>query len=85
MATELIFNKEGSRYIASFTSSGSTTVQIDRESKDYLTVYANIEGMNKVSIFNATIYEDFIFDVDVPEGVVVTIESGIPVVKAMMI
>lgn len=76
MATEINFTKDGSKKeVASFTSQGPVVVQVLRDGKNYFTVYANLDGMEPVSIFSTTTLQNLIFEVDVPEGVIVTMES----------
>lgn len=87
MATNLEFStKGGTKEYAEFSPTVPTTVQINRDSKGGLTVCANIDDMPPVTIFsNNGIYEDFIFQVDVPAGVKITIESTAHVISAKMV
>lgn len=84
MATELKFTtKDGKKEYCEITPSDIVTVQVEREAKGYFTVYANVEGMSPVSIFSDSgMRKDYIFQVDVPEGVVVTMESVTHVTSA---
>lgn len=74
--------KEGSKYIYKFTPSGAQTVEVIRSDKGYFTAYAAIGGLDPISIFCQTERKDLIFQVDVPEGVEVTLESETEVLNA---
>lgn len=85
MATTIQFIGSSSiKEIATLTPSAPMVVQVEREDKGYFTVYANLEGMEPVSVFSSTIYKDLIFEVDVPVGVKITMESESHVIEAKM-
>lgn len=86
MIQDLTFtkNSDNNRWRSEFVSSGSkTAVQLkvkldvtDKMSNDVL-VYGNIEGMDRMTIANLgrTFTGEYLFEVDVPVGVTVTIET----------
>lgn len=83
MATDLTFEtKGGIKEYCEIEPEGETVVQIIREDKGVFTVYANLDGMAPVTIFTDSIHKDYIFRIDVPEGVTITIESTTHVISA---
>lgn len=83
MATDIKFNKAGSlRYVAELTPDTPTVVQVKRLDKGYFTVYGSIGDMGPVSVFNTTILQNLIFQIDVPAGVKITMESETEVIEA---
>lgn len=85
MATDLTFTQTGSRYECVITPSDPTTIQVSRGGGSDFTVYAYIDDMNPVSIFTTNIYDNLIFQLDVPEGVSVRMVSWSPVTAAKML
>lgn len=77
MATTLKFNKEGDAYVAKFTSEGACVIQLEREKPSLVAVSANLDGMNPVPVasFQNPYTANAIFNVNLPEGVEVTIKS----------
>lgn len=76
-----------SQWEASFVSDGITKViEVEREASSYFTIYANLDGMTPISIANEPKAgrKDLIFQVDVPDGVTVTLVSYSPVISAKM-
>lgn len=65
---------------------GGCVVQVDRGGDALLMVYANLEGMNPVSVFGVPAHgrTDVIFELNIPAGVNVTIVSWSEVVNAQM-
>ncbi len=84
MATEIKFaTRGGVKEYAEFVSDGNiTTIEVEREKFSYFTVYANLDGMEPVSVYNEPHIQNLIFQVDVPAGVKVTLDSGSHVTKA---
>lgn len=79
----MTFSKEGSKYISRLTATDEPlTVQVIRTVKGYFTVYAAIDGLTPVSIFCQTERKDLIFQLDVPAGIEVTLESETEVTDA---
>lgn len=77
------------RWVSKFSSQGSpVTVQIQRAGTQklavYLVVYANLPGMEPAPVYTASgnPANGLIFEVDVAEGVEVTIESNVEVLQA---
>lgn len=85
MATNLNFTQDGSKYICEITPSEVATIQVELAEKKEFTVYGYIEGMKPVSLFSTNIYDNLIFQVDVPEGVTVRMVSWTPVITAKML
>ena len=86
---DFVFTRNAlNRWEGKFNSSGSrVTVQVrravERDKVVYLVVYANLHGMKPVAIYTVSNgMEDIIFDVDVAEGVEVTVESNSEVLDA---
>lgn len=84
MASDLAFTKSGNVEIATFTSEGPTVVQIEREANGYLTIYAHFSDMPKASVYCSSDGTQHIFEIDIPVGLTVTIESVSHVKKAKM-
>lgn len=84
--TNLTFNKVGDKYQTSFTSEGESIVQIERKAQGLCSVRANIEGMAPVPItsFQNAYENNVIFNLDIPAGIEVTIESATEVTNAKM-
>lgn len=88
MATQLNFSKDGNIWRSQYTSKGDTVVQLSRKRGGKVVVYCNIEGMPATPVHTWSDYEFgqyVIFNVAVPEGVVVTIESASEVTAANML
>lgn len=79
MATALSFTKtSGGHWEASFTSSGDRiAVEVNRVASGPLIVCAAIDSMNKKTVqdFGPGADADMIFEVDVPEGITITVIS----------
>ena len=73
-------------YRAKFTSGGSAVCQIERSENTPVCVKANIPGMDPkvVSVINPRYDAGAIFDIEVPAGLEVTIESGSEVSSAKL-
>lgn len=74
----LTFKKQtDGNYVAAFVSTGLATVQLSRKAKGIVSVRANIPGMNPVPVsqFDNPYSTDIIFDVDMAEGIEVTLIS----------
>lgn len=85
MATELTFIKDGSTYVCELNPSTPITVQIQMQDKAGLTVYGFIGDCPPVSLYSTTIYDNIIFQIDVPEGVTVRMVSWSPIINAQMV
>lgn len=90
MATkDLAFEKkENGRYAAAFTSQGvRTVVQLEREERSDIVVYLRINGMAghgaSPAFYGAS--ENFMFEVNVPQGVEVEVESLTQVTTAKLL
>ena len=74
--TTLSFTERGGEYVATYTSTGDTVVQIERANDGNIDVYASIDGMTPRSIFG--IYKgsgNSLLKVCVPAGMKVEIHS----------
>lgn len=92
MATiDLLFSKNpANRDEASFVSEGVTTIQMKRAKEGSISIYANLDGMEKKYIggygaYKNGDYKNMVFTVDVLPGMTVTIESSSEVVSAKML
>lgn len=86
MATDINFTKrDGKKEYAEIKPTVPVVVQIEREDFGFLTIYGNLDDMKPTTVFNDNHIKDLIFQVDVPAGVTVTIESGVHVLSAKMI
>lgn len=86
--TTLDFAEKDGSWVATYTSSGPAVVQMMRTERGGVSVTANLEGMDPKVIYGDTEYdagENYILEVDVPQGVVVRIESGSKVTGAKML
>lgn len=88
-ATDLSFSKnEENKYVASFASEGPVTIQVKRQEAGSLNIYANIDGMDAIYIGGYGPYNgsaNLIFNVDVPAGVNVSVESFTEVLEAKVV
>lgn len=83
--TALTFNKQpDGNYAASFVSTGLATIQISRKSIGTLSVRANIPGMNPVpvSLLDNPYSTDIIFELDIANGLEVSVISSTEVTDA---
>lgn len=84
MATKLNFTKDGSRWVCEVNPAVPFVAQVQmREKKDF-TVYGFIGGMPPVSLFASGLYDNIIFQVDVPAGVTVRMVAMSEVLDAQM-
>lgn len=86
MKKEINFTEsEGGSFVASWTSTGAVTVQVERTKMRPVVVLANIPGMKPtvVARYENPYGNSVIFGVDLPVGVEVSIEVGCEVVQAM--
>lgn len=88
-ATDLSFSKnEENKYVASFASEGPVTIQVKRQEAGSLNIYANIDGMDAIYVGGYGLYNgsaNLIFNVDVPAGVNVSVESFTEVLEAKVV
>lgn len=87
MATSnLTFTKNAlNRWACKFSSSGAkNVVQLEKAGCEPVTVYANLTGMAPVAVFTSGRQntDSVIFEIDMPEGVEVTVESMDEVITA---
>lgn len=84
MTTDLVFEKiEGEKWSCTFPSEGNSVVEVEREQAGSVIVYASLEGMREVDVLNfANARKDTIFQLEIPVGVTVRIESAKEVTKA---
>lgn len=85
MATKLNFTKDGSRYVCELNPSVPFTAQVQTKEKKDFTVYGSIGDMPPVALFASSIYDNIIFQVDVPEGVTVRMVAMSEVIDAEMV
>lgn len=89
MATTAILNfeKTGDVWAAKFTSQGSCVIELERNTQGIVSISANLSGMVEVPVtdFKNGYTPNVIFEVDVPEGVEVTVRSGSEVTQAKML
>lgn len=86
MKKEISFSEnESGSHVASWTSTGAVTVQVERTKMRPVVVYANIPGMKPtvVARYENPYGNSVIFGVDLPVGVEVTVEVGCAVAQAM--
>lgn len=85
--TELTFSKVGGRYQATFTSTGTTTVQVVQQKGGFLGIKAALGGLEPVvvSSFGNDSPANKIFDVSFQEGTEVTLESVTPVTSCKIL
>lgn len=78
MATSTLnFTKDKGVYVAKFTSSGNTIIELEREENGVVSVLANISGMRPVAIgsYQNGYSADAIIRVNVPSGLEVMVKS----------
>lgn len=90
MATDLTFvARDDNKEYCEIKPNMPVVVQVIREEKSdgvsYFTVYANLEGLEPTTVFVDNIHKDFIFQIDVPDGVTVTMESCSHVISAKIL
>lgn len=91
MASTLTFEKlttaSGNLWAAKFTSQGACVIEMERKSHGLVAITANLEGMAEVPVtnFQNPYGKNVIFEVDVPEGVEITVKSESEVTKAAML
>ena len=81
MATDLTFIKRGGKEECVLRATSPCVVQIERDSNNDFTVYANLLGMSPQGIYSSY-NKDLIFTIDVPAGVAITMLSWSHVVSA---
>lgn len=81
MATSLTFTKNGGKEECVLTVTSPCVVQIERDSNNDFTVYANVDGMSPQGIYSSY-NKDLIFTIDVPAGVAIKMSSWSHVVSA---
>lgn len=90
MTEDLVFAKDASeeKWVCEIAATGDRmVVQVDRDAPGLLLVWANVEGMRRVPVMRVEEDEmyDVIFEVDMPAGVTVTVESyGEPAAAKVM-
>lgn len=84
--TALNFTKDNGVYVAKFTSSGNTIIELEREENGVVSILANIEGMRAVPVgqYSNGYGADALIRVNVPSGIEVTIKSQSDVKNAKM-
>lgn len=85
MATNLNFTKDGSRWVCELNPAVPFTAQVRMVDKRDFTVYAFIGDMKPVSVFASNLYDNIIFQVDVPDGVTVRMVAQSEVLDAQMV
>lgn len=85
MATKLNFTKEGSRWICEMTPSVPFVAQVQMKEKKDFTVYGFIGDMPPVALYATSLYDNIIFQVDVPDGVTVLMVTSSEVLNAQVV
>lgn len=83
MATELNFTKKGIWYVCELNPSEPTTIQVQLKKRATFDVRQRIGDMPSITVYSTDIYDNLIFQVDVPDGVTVELASLSPVIKAV--
>jgi hypothetical protein len=82
----LQFTKDGDKWVASFASAPAkqVIVQVIRAERGYFTVYAGIDGLTPVSIYNESLpgRKDILLNVEVPEFCKLVFESSSEILEA---
>lgn len=78
------FIKEGSKYVYRFVSDGVKAIQVNRVAKGYFTVYASLGGLTPVSVYCENRLQNLIFEINIPSGADVTLESETEVTESVM-
>lgn len=85
---DLTFRQTGKHYETEFVSEGKAVVQLVRPSESYnkrIVVYAHLEGLQPSLVLDFyEAGENVIFELDIPQGVTVTIVSETAVKQAKM-
>lgn len=85
MATKLNFTKDGSRWVCELNPSVPFVAQVEMKEKKDFTVYAYLGDMKPMAVFASSLYDNIIFQVDVPEGVTVRMVAQSEVIDAEMV
>lgn len=85
MATKLNFTKDGSRWVCELNPSVPFTAQVRMAEKRDFTVYGFIGDMPPVALYASGIYNNVLFQVDVPSGVTVRMVAMSEVLDAYMV
>lgn len=85
--TNLTFSKDGDYYVSSFTSAGECVVQIEKDPKAQVSVYANIGGMKPVLLHSIPnpLSDSIIFKLNIASGIDVMIKATAEVTNAKML
>lgn len=87
--TDLTFEQQKNKeYKATYISTGSTVLQMEREAPGRIAVQASIEGMDPIDIVHKPFSQqqkDIIMNIDVPSGISVDIVSGTKVLSAKVL
>lgn len=84
--TTLSFSEKGGEYVATYTSTGDTVVQLARVKGGKLGVYAYIDGMTPISVWgDYQSSQHTILKVCVPAGIKVDISSDAEVTDAKLL
>lgn len=83
MATNLTFTKKGIWYVCEINPSEPTTIQVQLKEKSTFDVRQRIGDLPSVTVFSTDIYDNIIFQVDVPDGVTVELATLSPVINAV--
>lgn len=83
----LNFEKVGDVWATKFLSEGSCVIEMERKDKGLVSVLANIDDMEAVVVtnFENPYSANVIFEVDVPEGLEVTVRSATEVTNAKVL
>lgn len=86
MISELNFTENAGVWIANFISQGNTVIEIERTKPSTILILANLEGMKPVIVgsYPNNYSNNAIFNIQVPKGIEVTIESPTEVIDAKL-
>lgn len=83
---QLTFTKQGSAYVCQLPATNAV-VEIEQASRGIVSVSANLPGLppSVIAVYDNPYGNSVIFQVEVPEGVIVTVKSATEVIKAAWI
>lgn len=87
MTTTLTFEQVNGEWVYKFVSQGACVIELERDNASLVTVKANVEGMESVPVasFQNAYVTNAIFEIDLPEGIEVTVTSQTEVKSAKML
>lgn len=87
METSLTFVKKHDTWEAKYVSTGNSVIEIERVEPSPVIISANLEGMEPVIIgkYDNNYFPFAIFNIDVPQGIEITIITKTEVTNAKML